>query len=102
METALWTWSGEYFGYREGDELWAHHGRLVGKFHGDEVYGADGAYLGEIRDGDRLITRTAAKNKRAGGSFGIQQRGGHGLRGNRGARGIVGGNEDFPSPEDFK
>jgi hypothetical protein len=101
METALWTWGGEYFGYREDDELWAHHGRLVGKFRGDEVYGDDGEYLGEIRDGDRLITKTASKHKRAG-SFGIRQRGARGLRGLRGMRGLIGGYEDFPSPDAFQ
>lgn len=98
---ALWRWSGEYFGYRDNDELWAYHGRLFGKFHGDEVYGSDGAYLGEIRDGDRLITETAKRNK-SHSSFGTRQRGVGGLRGMRGARGLIAGYEDFPSAEDFR
>ena|ERR1035438_5803998 len=101
METALWTWDGEYFGYRDGDQLWAHHGQLVGKFRGDVVYGADGAYLGEIRDNDRLITKTASKNKHAAG-FGIRQRGARGLRGRRGSRGALSGYEGFPSPDSFR
>ena len=52
----LWTWSGESFGYREGDDLWTHDGRHVGRFDGNEIYAADGRYLGEVLDGNRLIT----------------------------------------------
>jgi hypothetical protein len=52
----LWTWSGESVGYREGDGLWTHNGGDIGRFHGDEVYGPDGRYLGELIDGERLIT----------------------------------------------
>jgi hypothetical protein len=59
MEIHLWTWSGKYFGYRDGDELWTHDGRLAGRFYHDEVYGAAGRYLGEVRDVDRLITNAA-------------------------------------------
>lgn len=35
----LWTWGGESFGYRDGDNLWTHTGQHVGRFHGDEVFG---------------------------------------------------------------
>ena len=51
----LWTWSGESFGYREGNDLWTYDGRHVGHFHSDEIYGPDGRYLGELVNGDRLI-----------------------------------------------
>jgi hypothetical protein len=51
----LWTWGGECFGYREGDNLWTYNGKHVGCFHGDEVYAPDGWYLGEIRRGNRLV-----------------------------------------------
>jgi hypothetical protein len=47
--TALWTWGGTYFGYRDGDSLWTHDGRKVGRFYGNEVFGPDGKYLGEFR-----------------------------------------------------
>jgi hypothetical protein len=67
METALWTWSGIYFGYRDSDNLWTHDGRHVGRFHGDEVYGPDGRYLGEIQNDNRLITRLAKKAWRRDG-----------------------------------
>src|SRR4051812_10077192 len=51
----LWTWGGECFGYREGDNLWTYNGKHVGCFHGDEVYAPDGWYLGEISRGNRLV-----------------------------------------------
>jgi hypothetical protein len=57
---SLWTWGGEDFGFRSGDDLRTHDGRHVGKFHGDEVFAADGRYLGEVK-GDRLITKTSRK-----------------------------------------
>lgn len=98
METALWTWSGIYFGYRDGDDLWTHDGRLVGRFHGDDVYGTNGDYLGEMRDSDRLITKTSMKDHRKI-PFGSRQRGMRGLRGMHGLRGILGGYEDFPDPD---
>jgi len=56
MEIQLWTWSGTYFGYRDGDDLFDCNGRRVGRFHGKEIFGRDGRYLGELRKRDRLIT----------------------------------------------
>jgi DNA-binding response OmpR family regulator len=51
----LWTWSGEYFGFREGDDLWTFAGYHVGRFRrGVEVFRPDGLYLGDVMDG-RLI-----------------------------------------------
>ncbi|MFK4488901.1 hypothetical protein ABIA45_003979 [Bradyrhizobium sp. USDA 336] len=52
----LWTWSGTYFGYRDGENLWTHSGKHVRQFRGDEVYGRDGRYLGEIRNGRLIAT----------------------------------------------
>lgn len=52
----LWNWGGDYFGYRDGDELWTHDGRQVGRFYGDQIHGPDGRYVGEMNRG-RLITR---------------------------------------------
>jgi hypothetical protein len=69
----LWTWGGESFGYREGDELWAHDGRHVGRFDADKIYGPDGCYLGEILDGNRLITAKFRISMRQP-SFTMQQR----------------------------
>jgi hypothetical protein len=52
----LWTWSGEWFGAREGDDLWTHDGRHVGRFHEGRIFHPEGRYLGELMDGNRLIT----------------------------------------------
>lgn len=53
---SLWTWSGKYFGYLEGDSLWTYNGKHVGQLQGKEIYGQDGRYLGEIENDERLIT----------------------------------------------
>lgn len=60
----FWTWGGKSFGYRRDDNLWTHRGRHIGRFHGDEIYGRDGIYLGEVRNGNRLITNLAKKHWR--------------------------------------
>jgi hypothetical protein len=52
----LWTWSGQPFGYGEGDDLWTYDGRHVGRFDTGKIFGPDGHYLGELLDGNRLIT----------------------------------------------
>jgi hypothetical protein len=66
--TALWKWGGEFFGYREGDNLWTHDGRHVGRFQGDLIFGPDGSYLGELRNKNRLITNRSGRSRR-GSSF---------------------------------
>ena len=95
----LWTWSGTYFGYRDGDELWTCDGRLVGRFYGDEVFGSDGRYLGEIRDSDRLITRPM-KGSRLKSVFPTRVRGVPGVPGSLGSRAMPAGYCDFPEPKD--
>ncbi|MGR9393934.1 4-fold beta flower protein [Rhizobium leguminosarum] len=57
----LWTWGGECFGYREGDDLWTHDSRHVGRFIGDTIYDCNGRYLGEIMSENRLIRRQGAQ-----------------------------------------
>ena len=98
MGIYLWTWSGTYFGYREGDDLWAYDGRLVGHFVGDEVFGSDGHYLGEIRDHDSLITNTRKKHTRRL-PFVTRRRVAGDLQRMRVMRGMPGGFEDFPAPD---
>ncbi len=61
----LWTWSGRFFGYREGDLLYAKSGRCVGRFSGSEVYGANGKYLGELIN-TRLITNRSKPSSMMG------------------------------------
>jgi len=51
----LWTWSGEYFGFRDANELWSYDGRHIGRFRRQtEIYRPDGLYMGDVLDG-RLI-----------------------------------------------
>ncbi len=61
----LWTWSGRFFGYREGDLLYAKSGRCVGRFSGSEVYGANAKYLGELIN-TRLITNRSKRSSMMG------------------------------------
>jgi hypothetical protein len=95
----LWTWSGELFGRREGDDLWARDGRHVGQFEGDEIYGADGRYLGEVLGGNRLITARSRRWARRA-IFVSQPRRARSRRRNRlPAHPMPTGYEDFPAPE---
>lgn len=56
----LWTWSGDYFGYRQDNQLWTSSGIHVGMIYDDEVYDHKGHYLGEILQG-RLIRNSQKK-----------------------------------------
>lgn len=51
----LWTWKGEFFGYKVDDDLFTKEGKHIGRIFDQEIYDKDGYYLGEIMDG-RLIT----------------------------------------------
>jgi hypothetical protein len=59
----LWSWSGEFFGYRSGDSLFTLHGREVGRFHGDEICNSQGRYIGEVNKGNRLVTTRSRRGK---------------------------------------
>jgi len=52
--TDVWTWSGRYFGYLDGEDLWARDGRHIGRCRGDAIFDPDGSYLGEIAFNNRL------------------------------------------------
>ncbi len=52
--TPLWTWRGQFFGYRNNKHLFTHSGQCVGMFDENRVYDHDGRYLGEVVD-QRLI-----------------------------------------------
>ena len=96
----LWTWSGKYFGYRNENQLRTRNGQHVGRFYGDEVYGVDGRYLGEIRNGNRLITKRSGKMSRRSSfspSASASSINYAGYTGNI----MIAGYEDFPDPEDF-
>jgi hypothetical protein len=94
----LWTWGGEFFGYRDGDRLWTHDGRNVGRFHDDEIYGMDGRYLGEVK-GDRLVTKRSKKSKCKSRFQPALNRVGIVKSVNRVGRVLGVGYEDFPNPE---
>lgn len=51
----LYTWTGHYVGYRDGDDLWTFDGRHIGRFYSYDVFDHEGKYLGEIRNGAYLI-----------------------------------------------
>src|SRR4051812_44051218 len=60
----MWTWGGEFVGYRDGDRLWSHRGDCIGAFRDDEVFDRDGRYLGELRGSDRLIRKRGKDGRR--------------------------------------
>ena len=95
------SWSGEYFGWVEDDDLFTRDGRHVGRFQRNEVFAKIGTYLGEMKD-HRLITNVAKKQTKKQLPF-LPQR----LRmsgpsvhpGNEPAFDMPSGYEDFPPPE---
>lgn len=96
----LWTWGGDFFGYKDNDKLWTYSGKNVGKFYNDEVYGADGRYLGEIKNG-RLITKKSRKNFRKFSFSPYANRVGIVKNVNYVGYVMYAGCEDFPHPDSF-
>ena len=94
-------WGGTSFGYQDGDNLWTHNGHHVGKFYGDEIYSPDGSYLGEIRNGNRLITHQSKRSRRRGGFTPFANRVGYVNKLNYVGYVLYVGYEDFPTPEDL-
>jgi hypothetical protein len=94
----FWGWSGKCIGYRIEDALFTCEGKQLGQFaEGDEVYGSNGDYLGEVRNGDRLITNlskvTWKRNVFAPGFSKISSE-----RTDASAKQIPTGFQDFPFP----
>lgn len=98
----VWTWSGRYFGYFDGDNLWTYHGKHIGKRNGDNIYGSDGMYLGEVMNENRLITKISKKSWKGYVFTPFSQRVSFTKLVDYGAYGMYGGYEDFPNPEIFK
>lgn len=96
-----WTWEGKCFGYRDGEELRTHDGKHVGRFYDEEIYDCNGNYLGEVKDGDRLITDTRKKNKRKYSFAPRMDRMSRMERMDSMGRMMRMGHEDFPAPEYF-
>lgn len=95
----LWTWGGTSFGYRDGDDLWTHDGHHVARFDGDEIYGPDGSYLGELMNGDRLITHRSKRSWRGARFRPYGRRIGYVRYVNYVGYVMYAGFEDFPPPE---
>lgn len=98
----LWTWGGTCFGYREADDLWTHDGRHVGRFYGEEVYGRDGLYLGELMNGDRLITNMAKRSWRQPPFAPYGRRGAYAPFVSYVGYVMCAGHEDFGAPGSFR
>ncbi len=98
----LWTWAGECFGYREGDNLWTHDGKHAGKFHGgDEVYDSHGRYVGEVADIHRLIADSAKNWKWMPSFMPLAKRIPREFHASRPPLPMCDDHKDFPSPNCF-
>lgn len=103
----MWTWAGELFGYRDGDDLFADHGKQVGKFYGDEIYDAEGKYLGELMNGHHLVVRSLSFRRRQLGFEPKQRPDLSGFVRHQGYARSPGpelnaGFQDFPLPDHFR
>lgn len=87
-------------GYRDGDELWTYNGRHVGRFEGDDVYGPDGRYLGELRNGERLITNRSKANYRRSGFTPYANRVAYAKYADYAGYAMYSGYEEFPQLEE--
>lgn len=94
----MWTWGGKSFGYRSGESLFSYKGREVGRFHGDEIYGPDGRYLGEVMNGNRLISNRA-KRGWVRSSFAPRLGGASARYANYAGYAMYAGHDDFPDPD---
>jgi hypothetical protein len=99
MITHLWTWGGNDFGDRDGDELWTYDGRHIGHFYGTEVYAPNGRYLGEVQHDDHLITRTAKQLRHRSVFTPLPDRPARAAFIGFGGFPIPFGYEDFPDPD---
>jgi hypothetical protein len=97
----LWTWGGECFGYREGDDLWTYGGKHVGCFHGLELYAPDGWYLGEIKQGNRLVIDRSKSGRTVPPFTRSIDRLACPRYGDYPALTLYLGHRDFPSPDGF-
>jgi CheY-like chemotaxis protein len=93
----LWTWSGEYFGFRDGAELWTYEGVHAGRFRRDtEIFRPDGLYMGDVIDG-RLIVDWHKTARRASSFAPSDDRSGRQKYSDREPFDMQIGYKDFPS-----
>lgn len=95
----LWTWGGQCFGYRDGDDLRTYDGRHVGKFRGDTVYDRHGNYLGELKNDNRLIRRQSGSSVRGYSFTPWAKNAAYAKYADYPGYAMYAGYEDFPSPE---
>jgi len=95
----LWTWGGDYFGFRDGVNLWTYDGRHVGRFRRDEVFRKDGSYMGDLMHG-RLVIEWHKTGRRASSFSPSDNRGGHRHFSEREPFDMLDGFKDFPTPDE--
>jgi hypothetical protein len=95
-----WTWSGQCFGYWEGDELWTHGGKHVGRRAGNDIFGPTGRYLGEVMgDSERLITNKARAAQKGVPFKPREAKASQQIQANTVALTLYKGYQDFPHPD---
>lgn len=97
----LWTWSGKYFGYRDGDDLRTYRGYHIGYFVDNDAFGLDGQYLGEVEN-DRLIVNPSKRNIRRSPVARFVNNVALVKMVDYVGNVMLAGYEDFPSPEAFE
>lgn len=98
--TNLWTWKGTYFGYLSDDLIITHRGTCAGRLSGEEIYDERGRYIGELRNGNRLITHKGKRSRTGSPAPNIR----YGARvryTNYVGYVMYAGFEDFPLPDSF-
>ncbi len=94
----LWTWAGEYFGFRDGQNLWTLKGRHVGRFRRDEVFRSNGLYVGDLVQG-RLVVDWHKTARRASSFTPSEDRGGCKRYSDREPFDMMIGFKDFPDSD---
>lgn len=97
----LWTWSGKYFGYLDGDTLRTYRGHHIGYFIGEDAFNLNGSYLGELKE-DRLIVNLSKRNLRSGSIARFVKNVALVKMVDYVGNVMLAGYEDFPSPESFE
>jgi CheY-like chemotaxis protein len=97
----LWTWGGEYFGFRDGAELWTYEGVHVGRFRRDnEIFRPNGMYMGDLLNG-RLIVDWHKTARRASSFTPFERRSGRDKFADREPFDMQIGFKDFPGVTDL-
>ena len=97
----LWTWGGDHFGFKDGQNLWTYEGRHVGRFRRTEVFHPDGAYMGDVIQG-RLVVVWSKSARRASSFTPSENRAGTKRFAGREPYDMLSGFKDFPDPEKFR